>query len=84
MTDAPKDVAQLVESMVIALVDEPEHVKVTANEEGDDLFIEVAVAPDDTGKIIGRQGRVIKSIRTLARAAASYTGDRHVEVEVVG
>ena len=46
------------------------------------MLIEISVNEEDTGKVIGRQGRVIKSIRTLARAAASRN-DMRVEVEIL-
>ena len=46
------------------------------------MVVEISVNPDDAGKVIGRQGRVIKAVRTLARAAAS-TEDVAVEVELI-
>ena len=73
----------MVESIVITLVDEPEQVQVTSSELGDTMVIEVRVSSDDIGKVIGRQGRVIKSIRTLARAASAYVGGSRIEVEVM-
>lgn len=51
------------------------------DQENGELFIEIEVDESDIGKIIGRQGRIIKAIRTLARAAASQDGFR-VEVEL--
>ena len=62
------------------LVDHPDAVTVT-EVPGDVTVLELRVAPEDMGKVIGRQGRIIKSIRTLARAAASQDGFR-VEVEL--
>jgi predicted RNA-binding protein YlqC (UPF0109 family) len=66
-----------------ALVDDPSQVVIeeTADDRGEVVY-EIRVAPDDMGKIIGRQGRVIKAIRTVAKAAAVRTGKR-VNVEVV-
>ena len=64
------------------LVDDPEAVSVTEVEGPQELTLELRVAPDDMGKVIGRQGRVIKSIRTLARAAASKSG-KLVDVELI-
>lgn len=72
----------LVEEIVSPLIDNPSELEVTSSEEGNDLLIEIAVNPDDTGKVIGRQGRVIKSIRTLARAAATRKGI-NVDVELI-
>jgi len=77
------DTEALVKYLVTSLVDEPDAVNVVTTESEGTLSFEVTVDPADVGKIIGRQGRIIKAIRTLARAAGS-TQDRNVEVEVVG
>jgi predicted RNA-binding protein YlqC (UPF0109 family) len=76
-------IESLVQMVVVALVDEPEAVQVSSHEEGSSLVIDVKVAPDDAGKVIGRQGRIIKALRTLARAASSYQGGKHIEVEIL-
>lgn len=82
MASASEDVTALVRTMVEQLVDEPASVQVTgSNPRASELFIEVSVAEDDIGKVIGRQGRIIKALRTLARAAASQYG-LQVEVEL--
>jgi predicted RNA-binding protein YlqC (UPF0109 family) len=83
MSDSQPDAVGLVESIVTSLVDEPDQVRVEGSLEGDTLTIEIHVAADDTGKVIGRQGRIIKAIRTLTRAASSYAGGARIEVEVV-
>jgi predicted RNA-binding protein YlqC (UPF0109 family) len=84
MSGQQGDVVGLVETIVTSLVDEPEQVRVSSAQSEDGvLVIEVHVAPDDAGKVIGRQGRIIKAVRTLARAASSYTGGSHIEVEVM-
>ena len=78
------DITELVRTLIVQLVDEPDAVKVEGSQqEGDDLFVEVTVAEGDIGKVIGRQGRTVKAIRTLVRAAASQAGFR-VEVELAG
>jgi len=77
------DTEALVKYLVTSLVDEPDAVNVVTTESEGTLSFEVTVDSADVGKIIGRQGRIIKAIRTLARAAGS-TQDRNVEVEVVG
>lgn len=77
------DTAKLVEYLVRSLVDEPDSVSVTATDNGEHQVFEVTVAPDDVGKVIGRQGRIIKAIRTLVRAAGSVDGT-HVDVEILG
>jgi predicted RNA-binding protein YlqC (UPF0109 family) len=65
------------------LVDHPEEVSVTEVEtEGDAVVLEVTLHPDDVGKIIGKKGRTIRSLRALAKAAGQREG-RSVSVEVV-
>jgi predicted RNA-binding protein YlqC (UPF0109 family) len=83
MPEQQGDVVSLVESIVTSLVDEPDGVRVEGTQEGDTITIDIHVAPDDVGKVIGRQGRIIKAIRTLTRAASSYAGGARIEVEVV-
>jgi len=78
-----KSIKVLVEQVVTSLVDDPESVTVDEVDEGNTLILNVRVGPDDIGKIIGRQGRVIKSLRTIARAASSYSGGKHIEVEIL-
>jgi len=78
-----KKVEALVEQVVASLVDDPESVSIETVDEGNTLIINVRVNPDDIGKIIGRQGRVIKSLRTIARAASTYVGGKHIEVEIL-
>ncbi len=83
MTEQSHDLAAMVESIVAPLVDYAEDLSVTSSEEEDGtVLIEISVNEEDAGKVIGRQGRVIKSIRTLVRAAASRS-DRRVEVEIL-
>jgi len=60
----------LIEILVKALVDDPDSVVVDEVDEGTSTTYEVTVAPDDLGKIIGKQGRVANSLRTVAKAAA--------------
>ncbi|MDR2586881.1 MAG: KH domain-containing protein [Coriobacteriales bacterium] len=83
MSEQQGDVVGLVEGIVLSLVDEAEQVKIESSQSDDALTIEIRVAPEDVGKVIGRQGRIIKAIRTLSRAVSSYTGGSHIEVEVV-
>jgi len=60
---------ELVEVIAKALVDHPDEVVVTQKEEGKHITIELHVAASDMGKVIGRQGRIAKEIRTLLKAA---------------
>lgn len=81
--DSVENIASLVETLVAPLVDYPDDLEVTAEEAEDGTILaEIRVNPEDAGKVIGRQGRVIKAVRTLARAAASRDGAA-VEVELV-
>ncbi len=80
MPKTQESTSQLVEMLVRSLVDDQDSVSVTSKPSAQTLYIEVSVNPDETGKIIGRQGRIIKAVRTLARASSDYS----VEVEVLG
>ncbi len=64
-----------------SLVDEPDQVEVSVTESESRVDLEIQVAPDDIGKVIGRQGRTIRAIRTVMKAASVKTGKR-VNVEV--
>ena len=77
-----QDLAGLVECLVRPLVDFEDDLEISSHEEAGTVFVDISVNEADTGKVIGRQGRVIKSIRTLARAAASRNG-MQVEVEII-
>lgn len=65
------------------LVDEPDAVEVTAVEGERSVILQLKVAPDDMGKVIGKRGRTARSIRSLLRAAGSVKGITTV-VEIVG
>jgi predicted RNA-binding protein YlqC (UPF0109 family) len=64
------------------LVEHPEQVSVTEVENGDELTLQLRVAPEDMGKVIGRQGRIVKQIRILMRAVAQKKGKK-VSVEIM-
>lgn len=66
-----------------SLVDNPEEVEVTEIETDKSIVLEIRVAPDDMGKIIGRQGRIAKAIRSITKAAAAKEGKR-INVEIIG
>ena len=72
---------ELVEVIAKALVDNPEEVVVSESLKGDDKLIELKVAPADMGKVIGKQGRIAKAIRSVVKAAASKE-DKKVIVEI--
>lgn len=72
---------ELVEVIAKALVDIPEEVAVTESEKDGETIIELKVAPSDMGKVIGKQGRIAKAIRSVVKAAASKE-DKKVVVEI--
>ncbi len=73
---------ELVEVVAKALVDHPEEVVVTEKKDGRNIIVELHVAPSDMGKVIGKQGRIAKAIRTVVKAASSKDNAR-VDVEIV-
>lgn len=73
---------ELVEYMVRSLVDIPEQVRVSELEGEQSVIYEVRVAPEDMGKIIGKQGRIAKAMRTIVKAASVKTGKKAV-VEIL-
>ena len=73
---------ELVEVMAKALVDNPDKVVVTEKTEGRNIIVELRVDPSDMGKVIGKQGRIAKSIRAVVKAASTRDNTR-VDVEIV-
>ncbi|MBO4949325.1 MAG: KH domain-containing protein [Peptococcaceae bacterium] len=72
----------LVEHLAKSLVDQPDAVKVTQVDNGKEITIHLTVAPEDMGKVIGKQGRIAKAIRTVVKAAA-VKADKRVTVEIM-
>jgi predicted RNA-binding protein YlqC (UPF0109 family) len=73
---------ELVEYLARRLVDEPDAVEVAEVERDGDVVIELRVAPADVGKVIGRQGRIARALRTVVRASAAQR-DQRVFLEIV-
>ena len=73
---------ELVEVIAKSLVEHPEEVVVTEKESGKSTVIELKVAQSDMGKVIGKQGRIAKAIRSVVQAAASKS-DKKVIVDIV-
>ena len=73
---------ELVEVIAKALVENPDEVTVTEREDGDTLVIELRVAPSDMGKVIGKQGRIAKAIRSVVKAASAKSDVKAV-VDIV-
>lgn len=84
MPEIEQNLVSLVRTVVEPLVEAPDQLEVIASsdEVASSILVEIRVAADDAGKVIGRQGRIIKAIRTLARAAASRS-DCMVDVELI-
>ena len=72
----------LVEVIARALVDNPDEVVVTEKTEGKNIVVELHVAASDMGKVIGKQGRIAKAIRSVVKAASSKD-NKNVDVEII-
>ena len=72
---------ELVRVIAVSLVDHPHEVVVTEKETESSIILELHVAPDDMGKVIGKQGRIAKAIRTVVKAAATRD-DKKVIVDI--
>lgn len=73
---------EVLEIIAKALVEYPDEVSVTEFDNGDSVTLELRVADSDMGKVIGKQGRIAKAIRTVVKAAASIE-NKHVSVDIV-
>lgn len=73
---------EVLEIIAKSLVDNPDEVNVTEIENEDSTTLELRVASGDMGKVIGKQGRIAKAIRTVVKAAASRE-DKHVSVDII-
>lgn len=73
---------ELLEVLAKSVVDNPDDVEVTAVEGERSLILQLRVAPDDVGKVIGKQGRIAKAIRTIVRASAVKEGKKAI-VEII-
>jgi len=76
-------VEELVEYLARGLVDKPDEVKVERVERDGAIVLELRVAPDEVGKVIGRQGRIVRAMRTLVRASGARSNERAL-LEIVG
>ena len=72
---------ELVEMIASALVDNPDEVVVTETETENESVLKLSVAPADMGKVIGKQGKIAKAIRTVVRASASKS-DKKILVDI--
>jgi predicted RNA-binding protein YlqC (UPF0109 family) len=74
MADRSADIADYVQFVVEQLVDNSEAVNVTEQMENGELFVDIEVDPSDRGRVIGKNGRLIRSLRVVVRAAAGRDG----------
>ena len=72
---------ELVEMIASALVDNPDEVVVTETETENEIVLKLSVAPADMGKVIGKQGKIAKAIRTVVRDSASKS-DKKILVDI--
>ena len=82
MTDSAVNMVALVEHLAKVVVETPEEVTVEAFEEGGQTVLELIVAETDLGRVIGRQGRMARSLRTIVKAASLRTRKRY-QLEIV-
>jgi predicted RNA-binding protein YlqC (UPF0109 family) len=80
--DSTASIKELVEYIVTSLVDNPDQVTVSESGQQDTIVLEISVASSDMGRVIGKGGRVVNSIRTLVQVLAAKQGKR-VSLEVV-
>ena len=73
---------EIIEIIARSLVDHPEQIVVDEQQDGDTVTYELRVAADDMGKVIGKQGRIAKALRTVVKAAATRE-NKKVNVEIV-
>lgn len=69
--------------IVKALVDEPDKISISEVQRDGELILELTVAPGDMGKVIGRQGRIVKAIRSIIKSAAAHENIR-ANVDILG
>ena len=73
---------ELLEYLAMSLVNDPDEVHVVVTETDTTVVLELSVAKDDVGKVIGKQGRIVRALRTIIKASAARDGKR-VIVEIV-
>ncbi|MGI6162007.1 MAG: KH domain-containing protein [Christensenellales bacterium] len=69
---------ELVRYIVSELVDEPDKINIKTIEKENSVIIELSVAPEDMGKVIGKQGRIAKAIRSVVKAASSKEKKKYI------
>lgn len=72
---------ELLEVIAVNLVDKPDMVSVSETEDEKSITLELKVAPEDMGKVIGKQGRIAKAIRTVVKASA-INADKKIQIDI--
>lgn len=75
------ELEKVLTDVVCSIVDKPEEVRVTTEEDRGEIVLVLTVAPDDMGKVIGKHGRIAKALRLIVKAAA-VGSDKRVDVEI--
>ena len=83
LTQKETSIHDLLHHIVKELVSKPDEIKIAKSEKDGELLYELTVAPEDMGKVIGRQGRIVKSIRAIFKSAAAHAGIR-ASFDIVG
>ena len=76
------DLKEVLSEIVKPIVTKPDEVNITEKTSGKDVLLQLSVAPEDMGKVIGRHGKIAKAIRTVMKAAA-VIADVHVRVDIL-
>ena len=75
----------LIKYVVLSFAEKKDEVEFIEKEEGDTVNVTVVLSPDDMGKVIGRQGKIAKSLRTIVKSAAAKTGKKYnIEIKEKG
>ena len=82
MSEANGDVRALIEQIARSLVEAPDQVVTDVYDDGDETVVELEVAPTDIGRVIGRQGRVVRAMRTVL-GAVGVKQDKFYALEIV-
>ena len=78
ISELRRGVAELLEWLARRLVDEPDAVRVETEEREDAIVFHLHVAPDDVGKVIGKQGRIARALRSIVRAGGARADERYI------
>ena len=75
------DLQKILADITAAIVDKPDEIRITEEEDGDNVTLTLSVAPEDMGKVIGRHGRIAKAIRLIMKAAANSV-DKKTTIDI--